>query len=115
MKQLAELLDHGFVVALLQPRGSNPDGVVNHVVFRQYETRQRRVAVQIATLSAYLGDAPESPVLLVAGARSARLDRTASLDDRHRRYLEGCASGSTARAPARRVSLGRECPTICIA
>jgi pimeloyl-ACP methyl ester carboxylesterase len=54
-----------FVVVLLQPRGVSSNGTVDQEGLRQYETRQRRVADQIAVMDAYLADSGSVPVLLV--------------------------------------------------
>ncbi len=66
--QYAEGIAQGFVVVLLQPRGVSPDGTVDLDTFRQYETRQRRVADQIAVMDTYLQDSPGVPVLLVGSS-----------------------------------------------
>jgi pimeloyl-ACP methyl ester carboxylesterase len=66
--QYAEMIAQGFVVVLLQPRGVSPDGTVDEAVFQQYETRQRRVADQLAVMDAYLKDSASVPVLLVGSS-----------------------------------------------
>jgi pimeloyl-ACP methyl ester carboxylesterase len=66
--QYAEGIAQGFVVVLLQPRGVSPDGTVDEAVFQQYETRQRRVADQLAVMDAYLKDSASVPVLLVGSS-----------------------------------------------
>jgi alpha-beta hydrolase superfamily lysophospholipase len=66
--QYAEGIAQGFVVVLLQPRGVSPDGAVDEAIFREYETRQRRVADQIAVMDAYLRESPGVPVLLVGSS-----------------------------------------------
>lgn len=66
--EYAEAIAQGFVVVLLQPRGVSSDGTVDLEVFRQYETRQRRVADEIAVMDAYLQDSASVPVLLVGSS-----------------------------------------------
>ncbi len=66
--QYAEMIAQGFVVVLLQPRGVSPDGTVDEAVFQEYETRQRRVADQLAVMDAYLKDSASVPVLLVGSS-----------------------------------------------
>lgn len=66
--QYAEQIAQGFVVVLLQPRGVRSDGTLDQEVFRQYETRQRRVADQIAGMDAYLEGSEGVPVLLVGSS-----------------------------------------------
>jgi pimeloyl-ACP methyl ester carboxylesterase len=67
--QYAGFIAQGFVVVLLQPRGVSTKGTVDQKVFRQYETRQRRVADQIAVMDAYLGGSETVPVLLVGSSQ----------------------------------------------
>ena len=93
MEQFAEIIESGFVVVLLQPRGVGPDGSVDDSVFRRYETRQRRVADQIAVLSAYLDGALELPVLLVGSSEGGVVAADVAVHDSRVTHLLMMASG----------------------
>jgi pimeloyl-ACP methyl ester carboxylesterase len=67
--QAADFVAKGFSVVLLQPRGVSRDGTIDEGVFRQYETRERRVADEIAVLNEYLADSSSTPVLLVGSSQ----------------------------------------------
>ena len=91
--EYAEMIAQGFVVVLLQPRGVSPDGTVDQEVFRQYETRQRRVADQIAVMDAYLKDSAGVPVLLVGSSLGGVVAADVAARDARVTHLLMMASG----------------------
>jgi pimeloyl-ACP methyl ester carboxylesterase len=91
--QYAEMIAQGFVVVLLQPRGVSPDGTVDQAVFQQYETRQRRVADQIAVMDAYLKDSAGVPVLLVGSSLGGVVAADVAARDSRVTHLLMMASG----------------------
>lgn len=91
--QYAEMIAQGFVVVLLQPRGVSPDGTVDQEVFRQYETRPRRVADQIAVMDAYLKDSAGVQVLLVGSSLGGVVAADVAARDARVTHLLMMASG----------------------
>jgi pimeloyl-ACP methyl ester carboxylesterase len=91
--QYAEMIAQGFVVVLLQPRGVASDGTVDEAVFRQYETRERRVADQIAVMDAYLQNSTGVPVLLVGSSLGGVVAADVTARDSRVTHLLMMASG----------------------
>jgi pimeloyl-ACP methyl ester carboxylesterase len=92
-EQFAELVARGFCVVLLQPRGVKGDGTVDLSVFRQYETRQRRAADQVAVMDAYLGSSGTLPVLLVGTSQGGVVAADVAASDSRVTHLLLMASG----------------------
>jgi alpha-beta hydrolase superfamily lysophospholipase len=92
-EEYAEGIAQGFVVVLLQPRGVSSDGTVDQQVFQQYETRQRRVADQLAVMDAYLGDSGNLPVLLVGSSLGGVVAADVAARDARVTHLLMMASG----------------------
>lgn len=93
MAQYAEMIAQGFVVVLLQPRGVSTSGTVDQEVFQQYETRQRRVADQIAVMNAYLVDSGSVPVLLMGSSLGGVVAADVAARDSRVTHLFMMASG----------------------
>jgi pimeloyl-ACP methyl ester carboxylesterase len=91
--EYAEGIAQGFVVVLLQPRGVSSDGTVDLEVFQRYETRQRRVADQLAVMDAYLGDSPNIPVLLAGSSQGGVVAADVAARDLRVTHLLMMASG----------------------
>jgi pimeloyl-ACP methyl ester carboxylesterase len=91
--QYADMIAQGFVVVLLQPRGVSSTGTVDQEVFRQYETRQRRVADQIAVMDAYLADSGSVPVLLMGSSLGGVVAADVAARDGRVTHLFMMASG----------------------
>jgi pimeloyl-ACP methyl ester carboxylesterase len=91
--QFADLVARGFVVVLLQPRGVSRNGSVDQEVFRQYETRQRRVADQRAVLDAYLRGSGRAPVLLAGTSQGGVVAADLAASDSRVTHLLMLASG----------------------
>jgi pimeloyl-ACP methyl ester carboxylesterase len=80
-------------VVLLQPRGVSSKGIVDREVFQQYETRQRRVADQIAVMDAYLANSGTVPVLLVGSSLGGVVAADVATRDPRVTHLFMMASG----------------------
>lgn len=93
MAQYAELIAQGFVVVLVQPRGVSADGTIDRKIFRQYETRGRRVADQHSVLAAYVGGAAGAKVLLVGSSQSGVVASEVAADNGLVTHLLMMASG----------------------
>lgn len=93
MEQYADIIAQGFVVVLLQPRGVKTPKDIDLQIFRQYETRQRRVADQAAVLSAYLDAAAPAPVLLVGSSQGGTVAAELATQDPRVTHLLMMASG----------------------
>lgn len=91
--QFADLVARGVCVVLLQPRGVSGDGTVDQTVFRQYETRQRRVADQVAVMDAYLAGSGAIPVLLVGTSQGGVVAADVAGNDSRVSHLLMMASG----------------------
>jgi pimeloyl-ACP methyl ester carboxylesterase len=91
--EYAEGIAQGFVVVLLQPRGVSSDGTVDQEVFQRYETRQRRVADQLAVMDAYLGDSRNIPVLLAGSSLGGVVAADVAARDLRGTHLLMMASG----------------------
>jgi pimeloyl-ACP methyl ester carboxylesterase len=97
--QFADLVAQGFCVVLLQPRGVKGDGTVDQNVFWQYDTRQRRVADQVAVMDAYLADSDGIPVLLVGVSQGGVVAADiASIDSRVTHLLMMASGGGWTQA-----------------
>jgi pimeloyl-ACP methyl ester carboxylesterase len=66
---------------------------VDQEVFQQYETRQRRVADQLAVMNAYLGDSGNIPVLLVGSSLGGVVAADVAAHDPRVTHLLMMASG----------------------
>jgi pimeloyl-ACP methyl ester carboxylesterase len=91
--QFADLVARGFCVVLLQPRGVAVDGTVDQDVFRRHETRQRRVADEIAVMDAYLTGSSSTPVLLVGSSQGGVVAADIAAADPRVTHLFMMASG----------------------
>jgi pimeloyl-ACP methyl ester carboxylesterase len=91
--EYAELLAQGFVVVLLQPRGVSGVGTVDQEVFHRYETRERRVADQIAVMDAYLKGSAGIPVLLAGTSQGGVVAADVAASDSRVTHLLMMASG----------------------
>jgi pimeloyl-ACP methyl ester carboxylesterase len=97
--QYADLVARGVGVVLVQPRGVKEDGSVDLNVFRQYETRQRRVADQVAVIDAYVGKTSTLPVLLVGSSLGGVVAADiASIDSRVTHLLMLASGGGWTQA-----------------